>query len=423
MTTMNARLLTRLAVIPGLVAALMLVALASPSQAQKIRPDFFGMHDTQIANGSIPTVKLGSIRLWDSGVTWREIETIPGSYDWSALDRAVTNARAEKLRPLLVLGQTPQFHAEKPMAPGAYGDGATSMPRLDAWKAYVRAVAGRYGNTVDYQVWNEPNVVNYWSGTVREMALLTETASAILVNVIGAKATLVAPGFPLRLPTQQRWFKAYWQAKSGGKTMASLVDVIGVHLYPVANQAPEAGMKLLALAKKSLPKAARSKPMWNTEINYGLLGGPTATPIPAAKQAAYVARTLVLNAASSIRRMYWYSWAQGDIANTHLVQDDRTTRTRAGNAWNQVHGWLIGTQTSSCSQARTGKLKGLYTCVARKSRTEVRRFYWKPSGKAVQVFTPRSTKKVTNLSGKVTTRQGRYAVKVGYTPIMVTSRR
>jgi hypothetical protein len=423
MTTRTARLFPRLMLISCLVVGLIVSALSSPSQAQKVRGDFFGMHDGQIANGSVPRVQLGAIRLWDSGTSWREIETAPNVYDWSKVDAAVNNAKAAGLKPLLVLGQTPQFHAENMTAPGAYGDGASSMPQLAAWKAYVRTAANRYGTGVEYQVWNEPNVSNYWTGTVPQMAQLTATASQVISQATGGKATVVAPGFPLRLAYQQRWFKQYWAAKAGGKGMASYVDVVAVHLYPAANQAPEASMKLLSLAKRALPKAARKKPVWNTEINYGLLGGPTAKKIPDAKQAAFVARTLLLNAASQVRRMYWYGWAQGRIANTHLVQDDRTTLTRAGHTWQEVHGWLIGTTINTCTRARSGKSKGLYTCLARKSRKEVRRFYWKPTGKAVRISTNKTTTAWTDLGGSTHKRKGTFKIPVGPAPIMVTSRR
>lgn len=425
MSASNTRLFTRPALVAGLALAMLAATLmlAAPVHAQKIRPVFFGMHDGQVANGSVPGVRTGAVRLWDTGTAWRQIETAPGVFDWSAVDAAVYTARGAGLRPMLVLGQTPQFHAENPMAPGAYGDGATSMPDLAAWKRYVSTAAKRYGTKVDYQVWNEPNVVNYWTGTVPQMARLTATASKAIANAVGRKATVVAPAFPLRLDGQRKWFKKYWAAKFDGKGMAGYVDVVSVNLYPLADQGPEASMKLLRFAKGALPKAARGKPMWNTEINYGLLGGATAKEISAAKQGAFVARTLLLNAASPIRRVYWYGWAQGAIANTHLVQDDRTTLTRAGRAWQVTRGWLAGTEMKKCTVTTKGRLAGLYTCTARESRTEVRRFYWKPKGSGVTITTPRSTTKWSDVTGDTTQRKGRFKIKVGQSPIMVTSRR
>ncbi|WP_167305924.1 GH39 family glycosyl hydrolase [Nocardioides euryhalodurans] len=422
--SLNAHRSVRALVALGLAPLLVLSTLlaSAPAQAQKIRPTFFGMHDGLISSGSIPGVELGAVRLWDSGTSWRQIETANGVFDFTATDQAVENAEAAGLRPMLVLGQTPRFHATKRNAAGAYGRGATSMPRIAAWTRYVGRVAQRYGNRVDYQIWNEPNVKNYWTGTTAQMAKLTATASTRIKRAAGRRATVVAPAFPLRLKGQQGWYTKYWASKVGRKSVAAFVNVVAVNLYPEAKQAPEAQLQLLNIAKRQLPKAARKKPMWNTEINYGLLGGDTARRISAAKQASFVARTLLLNAASPIRRVYWYRWAVGPIANTHLVEDDRTTLTRAGRAWDTVHGWINRTDVKSCSQARRGKLKGVYTCTVRVSRTEVRRVHWKPSGRAATITTPRSTRSWTNLAGTTTDRNGRYRLRVGSLPVMVSSR-
>jgi hypothetical protein len=396
--------------------------LPSSAEAQQVRPDFFGMHDAAVASGALPGVSVGAVRLWDTGTSWRDIERVNGTFDFAKLDTAVASARSAGLRPLIVLGQTPQFHATKPMAPGAFGPGATSMPTTTAWKRYVDAVARRYKTTVDYQVWNEPNVVNYWTGSVAQMASLTVTAAQEIRKNAGRKATVVAPSFPLRLAQQQRWFRSYWASKVGRTTVASQVNVVSLNLYPQANQAPEASMNLLKVAQRALPRAARRKPIWNTEINYGLLGGATARPVSDDKQAAYVARTLVLNANSGIQRVYWYAWNIGSIANTHLVGSDATTLTRAGRAWNVVRGWLVGTSTTGCEKVSKGKLKGLYTCTARKGRREVRRIYWKPTGKAATVTTDRTTSRWTDIDGHATRRRGAVRLKVGQLPIMVTSR-
>lgn len=416
-----ARKSVALAVAAGLAVGSL--TLAPAASAKAIKPDFFAMHDSQIANGSTPGVKTGAARLWDTGTAWRQIETTPGVFDWSKVDAAVAKARGAGLKPMLVLGQTPQFHAQEPLAPGAYGDGATSMPDIKAWRGYVTKAAKRYGTKVEYQVWNEPNVVNYWTGSVQDMAKLTAVAGKAITKAAGRKATVVAPAFPLRLEGQRRWYQKYWSAKVGGKGMSAFVDVVSANLYPLADQGPEASMKLLSFAKRVLPKAAKRKPVWNTEINYGLLGGPTAKEISEAKQASFVARTLLLNAASPVRRVYWYAWDIGPIANTHLVESDRSTLTKAGRAWGEVRRWLVGSDVKGCSKVRGGKLKGLYTCTAKKSANEVRRFYWKPTGAAKKIRTARSTYEWTNLSGKTTKRTGRFQIKVGKSPVMVVSKR
>lgn len=416
------RALTALGLVPALLLGTLLVS--PPAQAQRIKPVFFGMHDSRVASGSLTELPIGSIRLWDTGTAWRQIETAPGVFDFTAVDRAVETARLRRVRPMIVLGQTPRFHAQRPNAPGAYGPGATSMPKnLFVWKRYVGKVARRYGNAVDYQIWNEPNVTNYWTGNVGQMAQLTATASTVIRRAAGISARVVAPSFPLRLIGQQRWYRTYWSSRVGGKSVASFVNVVSVNLYPAADKAPEASMPLLRFAKSALPLAARRKPMWNTEINYGLLGGATPPEISPAKQAAYVARTLVLNAASPIGRVYWYRWDLGPYANTHLAEADRTTPTRAGRAWGVARGWIVGTNVTGCVVTSTGRLKGLYTCTALRGSDEVRRIYWKPAGTAVRIITHRTTRQWSDLAGIPVARTGSFGLWVGQAPVVVVSRR
>jgi polysaccharide biosynthesis protein PslG len=403
------------------LAVAVTTALAAPAEAKRIRPGFFGMHDARITYGAQPAADFGSLRLWDSGTAWRQIETRRGRFDFTNLDRAVSIATTAGVRPLLALGQTPRFHATRRNAAGSYGPGSTSMPRIRAWKRYVAKVARRYGNRIDYQIWNEPNVIQYWSGSPAQMAKLTAVASRQIRRVVDGRPTIAAPSFPLRLEKQRRWYRSYWSQRVGGKGMASFVTATAANLYPEARRGPEAQLALQRFARRAMPPAARSKPLWNTEINYGLEGGGvTAKRLRPRVQAAYAARTLLLNTAMPVKRVYWYSWTIGDFANTHLSrEDDRSQRTRAGRAWDEVRSWLVGTRVRSCRQSS----RGVWTCTYKAGRTEVRRVYWKPSGSRVTVRTHRSTRQVTSLGGRTRATDGRVRLRVGAVPAMVTSRR
>ncbi|HEX6937745.1 MAG TPA: hypothetical protein VF227_14590, partial [Actinomycetes bacterium] len=87
--------------------------------AARVPAPFFGMHDLNPATW--PNTQVGAIRLWDSGVTWREIETQPGVFDFSRLDSQIDTARANGAHVLVVLGQTPRFHSTRPGRLGSYG--------------------------------------------------------------------------------------------------------------------------------------------------------------------------------------------------------------------------------------------------------------------------------------------------------------
>ena len=180
---------------------------------------------------------------------------------------------------MLVLGQTPKFHSTRPSAPGAYGRGASAMPRKAAWMRYVKAVARRnaavWGNSVRLQVWNEGNAPPYWSGTPRQMAVLTAWTRAALRSA-GSSAQLIGPAMVTRLTSQQTYLRKFYDQRVNGKNVSRYVDALSFQLYPSATGAPESSMTLLRRVRLILARRSISKPIYNTEINYGLVGGPQA---------------------------------------------------------------------------------------------------------------------------------------------------
>ena len=55
-------------------------------------------------------------------------------------------------------------------------------------------------------------------------------------------------------------------------------------------------------------------PLWNVEINYGVAGDARVGRHRSRprKQASYVTRTFLLNAANGVKRVYWLGWAHID---------------------------------------------------------------------------------------------------------------
>ena len=392
---------------------------ADPASAatQRITSRNFGMTDSDPVTW--PQAKVGALRLWDSGVTWRQIETSPGVFDYSRLDAQVGAARARGAQVLLVLGQTPTFHALRPGAPAVYGAGATSMPTLASWRNYVGNVVRRYkGRGVDYQVWNEANVSSFWTGTQRQMATLTKVTAKVVANN-DKSADVISPALATRLTSQRRYLRDFYALRTGGRPVAGWVDAISLHFYPLPRQGPEASAKLLAASRIMLGALNVRKPIWNTEINYGLKtgGGGTAKSISFNKQAAFVARTYLLDAAGGVKRTFWYSWElQNGLANTKMIFPSGTP-TKAGTAYRVLGDWLIGTRMQGCS--RDGR--GTYTCTVRYSGG-VKRVYWNPS-RTVSVRTVPSATRSTTLTGATERRRGGESLRIGFSPVMVRSGR
>ena len=62
-------------------------------------------------HAGLPAAPYGSLRLWDAGVTWQDIETSPGVYDWSRLDTLVAAAHQHGTQVTAVLAMTPWFYS------------------------------------------------------------------------------------------------------------------------------------------------------------------------------------------------------------------------------------------------------------------------------------------------------------------------
>jgi hypothetical protein len=374
------------------LATLAAVVVASPGASQAavarrpmlVRPLLFGMHVSDAA--AWPTVPVGSVRLWDTRTTWRDLETAPGTYDFSRLDGYVAQACAHGARVTLVLGQTPDFHvaarAPLPTQPEFMGEGATRAPDLRAWRSYVRTVARRYAGRIEaLQVWNEGNVPGFWSGTPRGLARLTLVARSVVDAVNRERTTrlkLIAPSFVARANTLP--MDRYWQQRVAGRSTSSLVDAVALSLYPVTDGGPEAGVARLAFLRRTILDHRRvRKPVWTTVVNYGLVQGGARDPVvelAPARQAAYVVRTYLLQAAAGVRRAYWYGWSQrGNVSTVLSVAGEPTA---AGRAYERVQRWMLGSRLRECRTVDSGYRRGLVVCALR-DHLGTKRVFWHPT--------------------------------------------
>lgn len=369
------------------------------------------MHDGDWT--SSPAVPVGSANLTTSGTYWRHVETGRGRYDWSRLDAQVAAAEGIGAQPMVLLGQTPRFHSARPGSP-EYDD---FMPKIAAWKRYVTKVATRYGSRIDYQIWPEPNIVENWKGSPRQMAQLTAVASRAIKNAAGKKAKVVSPAVALRLASQRKWTVEYFKQSVGGARVHRYLDAIAIDPFPMQSGGPEDAYAIMRGIRRTLAGIGVRKPIWTNEINYGVpSGGAGAAPeYSVARQRSYVIRTYVLSAAARMQRTYWLGWfTYGTLA---IDMSDSTGRALGpGKSYAVVRSWLNRTNFKGCATK-----KGMWVCTAKKG-DEVRTIYWKRSGSAT-VTTPRSTIRVENQKGAVDDRGGRTRVRVTSRPIMVASAR
>ncbi|MHB8418975.1 MAG: glycoside hydrolase 5 family protein [Myxococcales bacterium] len=98
-----------------------------------------------------------------SDFLWSRIEQQPGTYDFSALDPAVSALQAQGYRPLGILDyDNPLYEGPDGGAlDGGPNDYGVSDP--SHYAAFAAATAAHYGPSVDYELWNEPNnAFRFW---------------------------------------------------------------------------------------------------------------------------------------------------------------------------------------------------------------------------------------------------------------------
>jgi len=328
---------------------------------------FFGMHASHfiVPNRTAapdvapmtqwPQVSMPSWRLWDVRVTWSDLEPAKGQWKFDVLDQTLKLAREHHTEVQLTFGFTPQWAASRPNEPSLYHPGGASEPvNISDWDDYVRTVATHCKGEVHiYEIWNEPNLPKYWSGSVEQMVEITHRAHDI-IKKIDPNAVIVSPS-PFS-PNGIPWFTKFLEA-GGGK----YVDVIGYHCY-VFPSPPEAMAHLIGQIK-SLMRAngIGQKPMWDTEA-----GWARPAPFPSEQLgAAYLARAYIVNWASGAGRFYWYSWDAHGWVSLFTTQNDSHALTPAGKAYGVIQEWLAGAimqqcssdsaQTWTCSLRRSGK--------------------------------------------------------------------
>ena len=348
----------------SLVAVALVIPVATPAQAARIKDpsknlkgtviqdSLFGLHVNGAERGVWPTINFGSLRLWDNATSWTNIETSKGVFDWTNLDKAVSNANQNGVTDfLMVLSGTPTWATNQRNPISLPAPNASGVPaNMADWDDWVRAVATRYkGKITNYQPWNEANLKTFYTGTPAQMAELTKRAHDIIKS-IDPSATIVAPSTGLRLNgALQRFYPKFLQEL---KARNWPVDVWSAHTYPNSLGTTNDRRKL-ANTWIDLLKAAKAPnlPLWDTENNYGL-GGPgpdfPEQDIKGTKAATWTAVTYLDALRLGISRVYIYQWGPYNDLWGIQYKDGAP----GAIAMNTLQKWIVGTTYKGCKEAK-----------------------------------------------------------------------
>lgn len=378
-------------------------ALPTDLQTPKstIPSTYFGMHIHHLdwANPTPwPNQPVPSWRLWDAGVTWPELEPNGNEFHFARLDHFVALAEQHGTSLLLTLGMTPDWVKNPYM-------GNNSPPQsLDAWRIFVRTVVTRYkGRIQAYEIWNEPNLKDFWTGTVDQMLTLTKEASQIIHEVDPA-AVVVSPSATADFGIP--WFEEFLK-KGGGQ----YVDVIGYHLYVA--KLPEELVPLIQRVRQVMAdNGVGNKPLWNTESGWIASARVQAEDVAG----GVLARAFLLAWAAGVQRFYWYAWDNQLMGITTYSEPERRV-TAAGRAFGIIQQWLVGARISSCSEGAD------HAWVCQLSRSGTKQWIvWNPQG--TQKFDIPQAWKVRTYTVLLQDQRAldRSSIEVGPVPILLTGR-
>ncbi|GAC1587857.1 MAG: hypothetical protein NVS3B21_03120 [Acidimicrobiales bacterium] len=239
---------------------------------------------------------------------WSSIEAVRGSRRWGALDRTVFEARRAGLKVLLTIAYTP---------PWARPEATTDKyppPKIALYGEFCSVVVGRYApmGIHDYELWNEPNIPQFWS---------TGADPAAYAALLGAGSTAVHAADRLGRVITAGLAPAADDRSSGSMSPVTFLsellsrdptgfDAVGVHPYtfpkpPMTPGAAFVGTRDLAAI---LAKDGRGgTELWGTEF-----GAPTAAnseSVDPAEQARnlHEAVTNWPSQAPHVGPLFWYT--------------------------------------------------------------------------------------------------------------------
>ena len=345
-------------------------APATPAEAAPEAESGTGSAFTTLATGAViprtafgvhpgyttPGVPAGSWRLWDTGTDWCTLQPKSGR-DWRTkwLDEALARAKSAGVRDLVVvLGCTPSWAQRAPRNAAERaaakldlkGPNTSAPPRTTAlFSAYVKKLAGYIkpraakGTAVWFAVWNEASLSSFWRGTPAEMAGLT-AAARTAVRSVSSSYRVVAASTTLR---QDRSYAKFWRPYLKAlRAKGWPIDAFAIHTYPPSTGTPASRRALISRALADLrAERAPSRPVWDTELNFGLAGPGARFPFrpkDEATSAAWLSRAYLDSVRLGLGRLYWYAWSpKGNLLGITLYDG-----TRATDAFRTTAGWVAG---------------------------------------------------------------------------------
>lgn len=280
-------MMTRTLILTGLL--LPLAILSAPARAD----DDFGVNVEfyRAAHEQAETMAAAGIHWVRIDLAWSASETEPGRYDFRIWDRFLDSFEPHGIRVLFVLDYGNNL----------YEDGfppSTEVGRA-AFAAFAGASARHFRGRAAWEIWNEPNLPQYWAGSPDPAAYVAlARAAAAEIRRGDPEAWILGPslgGDRFDLPYLEATFAL---------GLLDVVDAVSVHPYGAPH--PEAATGFYDEVRRLIAHYApgRTVPVVVSEWGYPVEG------LGAEGQADFLVRALAVNRRAGIPLTIWYNWQE-----------------------------------------------------------------------------------------------------------------
>ncbi len=321
----------------AIITLLIVVAIGfSTSQAQAQEPpdeeleDYFGINFIAPYEPWLTLAKESGAGVVRWQFNWRDHEPSPGQWQWETSDEHIATWNGASIDIHAIMHFPPEWALVNP--PFGFIPKGVELAWNDpnnGWGEYCYQFARRYRGQIDsYEIWNEPDLNNYWDGSAEEYFYVLRTCYQA-IKAADPDVTVVMAGMALFIEPQflpQVIRRAAIDPQ--GPTNNHFFDAVAIHMYAD----PSLAYDLTVSTRNLLDNFGfNNKPIWITETNIALHPSRDAEPnweFASEEEAAWFMLQVSSNAiAAGAERLMIFRLADDGMDKAYgLVRNDATVR-------------------------------------------------------------------------------------------------